>query len=230
MFLAVEIESVSDAISQAKAVEAQKALADCMKLIEDSRKSVKAPILDFGRKIDAVAKEFVANMSTEAMRIARLIGDFQALELAKQRAAEAARNEELTRIEHERQAALAKASSFEEREAIHERHQQEIEAAAAAAKVKQAPRVDGQRIQEDYEFEVTDLHLLAKMHPELVNIEPRRGAIREQLKLGRQIVGIASRKVVNATVRASKPKEFLVMLDRQSGYLANAKEIRQHEM
>lgn len=207
MIKAVDVEAVTDADSQAIAVEAQKALAEVLKIVEDSRKAIKAPILDAGRKVDATAQEFVRNVQTEATRISRLIGDFQALERAKQQAAENARKEELSRLEREREAELAKANSFEQREAVHERFQQEVE---SIPRTPVAPTVQGQRVSEDFEFEVTDLHLLAKMHPDLVNIEPRRSAIREKLKLGHTVVGIQWRKVVNAAVRAPRTKELAV--------------------
>jgi len=207
MFLAVESETVTDPESQAKAVEAQKALADVQKAIEDSRKYVKEPVLQFGREIDAAAKQFLANVIAEATRISRKIGDYQALERAKQVAAEAARNEQLTRLEREKAAELAKAKSLEEVEATHEKFN---EAVRTQAPVPVAPRVEGQIVKEEWEFEVTDKRLLAQMHPDLVNIEPRRLDIKERLKIGHKIHGVAARKVVTAGVRATKAKEMLV--------------------
>lgn len=212
MMLAVEIEAVTDPESQAKAVEAQQALTDFAKAIEDCRKVVKQPVLDYARAIDNAAKEFVANPMAEQMRIARMVGNYQGLELAKQRAAEAARNEELTRLEREKHAELAKANTFEQREVVHERFQQQVEASQAATKIAIAPRVEGQIVKEEWEFDVTDKRLLAQMHPHLVNIEPRRSEIKEELKLGHKINGVEGRKVIVAGVRASKAKELTVQV------------------
>jgi hypothetical protein len=239
MMLAVEIESVTDADSQAKAVEAQKALAEYERLIEQARQTVKGPVLDLGRAIDKAAKDDLENIRTENVRVSRLLGDFAALELAKQRAAEAAQREELTRLERERAAELAKASTFEQREVVHERYAQEVDAACRAKPVQAAARVEGQIIKVEWEFEVTDARTLAQMHPHLVNIEPRRSEIKEALKLGacqecegeghrtiegvpttcpgcngtrfrRPVMGVKATKVVKAGVRATKPRELSI--------------------
>jgi hypothetical protein len=164
-------------------------------------------VLDYGRQLDAVAKDFGNTLRQEATRISRMVGDYQAHLLAKQRAAESAAKAELSRIEREREAQLAQAPSLEAREAIHERAAQEIQMVAPPPA---PPRVEGQRIEETWEFEVTDPYELAKHHPLLVKIEPKRREIVEALKAGRDIRGITAKKVVNAGVRVSKPKELAV--------------------
>lgn len=239
MMLAVEIESVTDPESQAKAVEAQRALADLQKTIEDDRKAVKAPVLDFGRAIDRAASDFLANVQAEATRISRIIGNFQAIERAKAQAALDAQKAELTRLERERAAELAKAQTFEQREIVQERFAQEVQATQEAAKAVTPPRVEGQIVKEEWEFEVTDARELSRLHPTLVNIEPRKSAIKEALKLGacqecdgegfrtiegakatcpncrgtkfyRPVAGVNAWKVTKASVRASKPKELSI--------------------
>jgi hypothetical protein len=241
MMLAVEIESVTDAASQEKAVEAQTALANVAKLIEDARRITKAPVLDYGRAIDKAASDFLANVINEQTRVSRMIGDYQAIERAKMQAAEAAQKAELTRLERERSAELAKANTFEQREQVHERYAQEVDAACQAAKVAAPPRVEGQIIKEEWEFEVTDAYALATNHRHLVKIEPKRSDIKEALKSGacqpcngdgfrtmegakvtcpdckgsgfyRPVMGVKAWKTTKASVRATKPKELAVQV------------------
>lgn len=96
-----------------KAANAQRLLREVIKAVESARKAAKAPILDYGRAIDDAAAKFVSECKEEEMRIARLVGDFQELENAKVRAAEAARLLEQNRLEEERMAAIRKAQEEE---------------------------------------------------------------------------------------------------------------------
>jgi hypothetical protein len=102
--LASLINRVSTADENASAVDAQKELKRILTLCETARKQAKEPVLDFGRTIDASAKQFAEDITSELNRVGRLVSDFQMLELAKQRAAEAARRLEEEKLERERQA------------------------------------------------------------------------------------------------------------------------------
>ncbi len=126
--LAALINRVSTADENASAVDAQKELKRILTLCETARKQAKEPVLDFGRTIDASAKQFSEDIQNELNRVGKLVGDFQALELAKQRAAENARRLEEEKLQRERQA--------EER-----RIREEAEAVARKASEEQA-RID----------------------------------------------------------------------------------------
>lgn len=196
------IVKVDSAIGQELAVDAQKSLAKIVKLVEDARKEVKAPVITFGRAIDDAAKKFVESAAKELTRISTLIGNFQQAELAKQRSAEAAQKAELDKVEKAREEALAKADTIEQREAIREEFAQ-LTAVIPTPTVSPA-RVEGQRIVEDWEFEVVNPQVLAAMHPGFVKIEPRKSEIKDALKMGQTIQGIRAWKTTRATVRLER--------------------------
>lgn len=101
--LAALINRVSTPDENANAVEAQKELKRILGLCEAARKQCKEPILDFGRAIDQGAKQFSSEIDAEFHRVTKLVADFQALELEKQRAAEAARRLEEQKLQRERE-------------------------------------------------------------------------------------------------------------------------------
>lgn len=51
--------------------------------IEEARADVKGPVLDLGKRIDALARELTAELETEATRLSRVLGAFQAEEKRK---------------------------------------------------------------------------------------------------------------------------------------------------
>lgn len=200
---AAMVVQVDSPLSQEFAVDAQKQCRRVLKLVEDARKEVKAPVIAFGKAIDDSAKDFVATVAKEELRIATLVGNFQQAEIAKAKSAEAVRVAELNKIEQAREEALAKANTLEEREQIREEHSQLTQAmqqVPAAAPV----RVEGQRVEEVWDFEVVNAHLLANAHPLLVKIEPRRREVIELLKTGTTIQGIRAWKSTKASVRLDR--------------------------
>lgn len=107
---AAMIAKVGNADEQSAAVEAQQAVAGIVSLVEKARVACKAPVLDFGRKIDAEAAKFTVEIKEEQLRLAKLVGDFVQLEQAKAAAAECARRLEEEKIEREKQEAILKAA------------------------------------------------------------------------------------------------------------------------
>jgi hypothetical protein len=197
---------VSNADEQEAAVNAQKALAEILSVAEKARKACKEPVLEFGRRIDGAAHSFLAELKSEQMRLAKLVGDFQQLELAKVRAAQVAENERLAELERERHAEAAKAQSHDQLDAIHAKF--DIRAREESVAVQPA-RVSGQIVKPDWEFSVEDQWAfvrwaMATGNTECLDISPRRSEIKALLKVGQQIPGIKSWPVVNATVRAGR--------------------------
>jgi len=199
------IGRVSNADEQEAAVKAQLELRRLLKLIEDARKSAKEPVIDFGRKIDRTAAEFKAELDQEHLRITQLVADFQALEQARVRAAEAARQKELDELERKRQEELSNAKSHEDMDKINERANQE----AAAVRVVAPARVEGQIVREDWDIQITDVWLLARSHPGCIKIEPRMSEIRQLLDAGIKVAGVSAKKIVKAGVRL-KPERIAI--------------------
>lgn len=204
--LAGVIWRVSNPEENAAAVGAQQELAGLIKLAEETRAECKKPILDFGRKIDETARRFIEELKAEQIRIAKLVGDFQALELAKQRAAENARMEGLSQLEKEREHLLAKAETHEEREAIQERFNQE----AAALPVRVAAKAEGQCVVEEIVIDQIREFELMKERPDLVReVKFDLVALKALLKSGVKLKGVSFHTEIKSRVRATSPTKML---------------------
>jgi hypothetical protein len=194
---------VSSADEQLAAVEAQKQLAGVLKAVEASRVDAKAPVIVYGRTIDEAAKGFSSELLAEQLRLSKLVADFQALEMAKVRAAQAAENKRLADLERERQRALAEAKSHEQLDAVNSEFDQRTrdEAPPPVAPV----RAEGQIVKEEWQFEIQDVWALARAHPNCVKApEPRRLEIKSLLDSGVKVVGVRAWKETKSTVRVEK--------------------------
>jgi hypothetical protein len=101
--------------------------------VESSRKQVKAPVLELGKRIDGIAAEFVADVITEETRLSGLVAEYAREVQRKAREEREAAERERLRIEreeHERKLAAMRA----EQEA--ERQRMEAERAAHAAEME----------------------------------------------------------------------------------------------
>lgn len=196
------ISIVSNGDDQKQAVEAQYVVADILKLAKTAWEEAKRPLIDYRRKMDDCAKEFIGGLEQEEVRLARAVGDFQAVELAKQRAAQQVENERLLLLEQQRAAEMAQATSVEQMDEIAQTY---CDRAKAEIPVVPMPRREqGQQVREDWVIEVTDIWLLARAHPACVKIEPRVQQIKELLNAGVTVAGVRSRREVNAMVRGPK--------------------------
>lgn len=131
------IARVSSPEDNDKAVAAQRGLKELISNTEKARKAAKEPVLEFGRKIDVIAKSFVAPLESEMMRISKLVGDYMAKVEAQRKAEEAARLLEQQKIERERQLELARIAD-EERQKLLKLEAEAKAAADAAAAAKNA--------------------------------------------------------------------------------------------
>ena len=179
------IVAVDDVFDANAAATAQAALKHILTEIESSRKDVKAPILQIGRKIDAIAKEFLADVVTEEARIAKMLGAYQRIERDKKVAAqrEAMAAENAIMIEQAQKAAdsgdvmqpieqTALDKIAELRNQVADKHD-----AVAGVKVKTTTK-----------FEVLDAAVLLQARPDLFTPDDRK--IRAALKHTKTIPGI----------------------------------------
>lgn len=199
----VGIESVADLDAAAAALTTIKALT---KSVEDSREEVKAPVLEVGRKIDAVAKEYLSPLESEARRLSTLVGTYQE---AQRRKAEKER-EEAARIQADAIADMQRKQA----EAIANGDEAAADAARAEAADKiagaqlavidaEGPRADGIVTRTAWKFEVTDINALFAAQPHLCVIEPNNPAIRAIIKAtnGKSIPGLRIWSEAGAIVR-----------------------------
>jgi len=105
---AAMVGEVTNATTLSIAADAMRDVSAIISEVEKSRKAVKAPFLDWGRKIDATAATFVAELKTEQVRVATEIGNYETEQRIIRERAEAAAQAERERIEREaREAQLA---------------------------------------------------------------------------------------------------------------------------
>lgn len=199
--LAATIERVSSASENGMAVAAQTRLVELKRLVEADRKLAKAPVIEYGRKIDATASEFVSEVEAALTRVSSLLGDFMALEKAKERAAEQLRIAELDKLGKEKLVEIAKAESVDEIEAVREHY---AELAAKDSEPPQLLRAEGQRARDDWEIEVTNPFDLARYQPACVKITPLLGEIKKLLNEGIAVRGVKAKPIVKSQVRLSK--------------------------
>jgi len=205
---AKKVGQVKNADQQLTAVSAQRIVALAIKHAKGIWEEAKRPLIDYRRKMDACAKEYLDPLEAEAERLARAVGDFQAVESARHRAALQANNDQLLKLERERAAELAKATSIEEMDSIHEKYDEQAKATAEAASQVAVPvRTEGQHVQPDWAYEVVDIWTLARAHPTCVKIEPRTAEIKALLNAGVTIAGIRAWREVKSRVRLDQPVE-----------------------
>lgn len=194
------IGKVTSPEQNANAFEAQKKLKIILALIEDTRTAVKEPALEYGRRIDAFAKQASKEILDEQRRLATAISVFQGEEQQRRLAAESLRSKELNEIEQRRQEALAKAKDTEEMNAIQARACEE----SKALPIVRDSAIKGQVVSEKWEITVTNANELARMHPQCVYITERKREIEKLLDAGLMVHGINAKRVTTSGVRVSR--------------------------
>lgn len=126
------VVAVTDADSCDIAQSRLRSLASVRTAVESSRKIVKAPVIDLGKKIDGIAADFVADVVAEEARLSGLVTEYAREQQRIKREAELAAEQERQRIERERHEAEMAA----QREAARiERERQAAERAAHEAEI-----------------------------------------------------------------------------------------------
>ena len=180
------VTAVADAFDADVAADVLKRTKELTRSIEASRSSVKAPVLELGKKIDALAKEIVVELDTESARVSKVLGAYQLAERQKAEAAERLARDEARRIqaEAEQKAREAAKAASSEADALAAASEIMDTAATKIAETKQAivstvaPKAANTGVREDVCFEVTDIVALYAARPELVTLEPNGSAIR----------------------------------------------------
>ena len=199
------IASVEDLDHAAAALTTIKSLT---RSVEDSRKAVKAPVLEVGKRIDSVAKEYLAPLEIEGTRLSTLVGSYQE---AARRKAERER-EEAAKVQAEalaemqaKQAAAMAAGDEAAADAARAEAADKIAASQLAVTEAEGAKLDGIATRTAWKFEVLDIQALFKARPDLCVIEPNNAAIRAILKFnnGQPIAGLRMWQEAGAIVRGA---------------------------
>jgi hypothetical protein len=172
---AQSVETVTTNDESADAQWVARKLAGIRIEVEKTRKEIKEPINRIGKLIDQAAAGFLAEIIAEETRIKNLVGA-HATEVARLKA----EKEEAERVAFAAARAAREAAETGGVAAVI------AERKALAAKLAASNEVAATQVAEGvrfaWDFEVVDLYLLAKTHPDLVRIEPRRADILHELK------------------------------------------------
>lgn len=183
------IESVANATQAEHAAAVLKDVKRFTRLIEDSRRLVKAPVLELTKKIDGLAGELSDHLESESVRISKLLGIWQAEQnrLAEKAAREAQEKER--QIREEAAAELARAQAMarndEQAEADTERIEAQtfdriVEARTSGTLV--APKPAGISTRTVTRYEVVDIKALYAARPEMVRLEENASVINAVLR------------------------------------------------
>ena len=152
--------------------------------MEESRKLAKSPILEVGRNIDAISKDYIDDVKSEELRIAKLLGSFQKVERDKKLIAEReCKIEEDQLLERAIEEALETGDPLK----IDETAQVKIARLRQEASAKH-DAVAGVKVRTTIKFEIEDEVVLKFHHPELFS--PNESKIRAALKHTKTIPGI----------------------------------------
>lgn len=186
------IQTVDDGFEATIAAEAQSALRHLIKGIEESRKDAKAPVLEIGRQIDGVAKDYIEDVKAEESRIAQLLGAFQIVERDKKIAAE-----RQARIQEQK--VMAGAAQQIDADSDYTELMDDAQAQIATLRKEAASKHDavaGVKVRKTIKFEVESEAKLMAARPDLFS--PNESKIRAALKLTITIPGIKAWEEIKA--------------------------------
>lgn len=182
-----------------------KSLANLRNAVEKSRTEVKAPVLELGRRIDQVAKDFSAEIVTEEARLSGLVREFVIEQQRREREAREAAERERRRIEqeeHERKMAAFRAEQEAERQrmaaerAQHEAEMQRLRAqqssdaaaqraaeerAAAAHRAQEEARQRAEQAQRDAEAAAAEAKRQAEAAAAAVTVSAPVAGVNEEV-------------------------------------------------
>lgn len=184
------IGRVTNADENSKAVGAQSALKDMLRLVERQRKKLKEPLLEAGRELDRQVAAWVTELEQEEGRISNLVTQFaeaearrvrEEEELQRRRLAEIERqrNEELRRLQAEQEAkerAAREAQAAAERAAREAKTAIDREAAKHAAEQAEQQRLAAERAaaESKQREQAIEDQAAAKMYAESRPVQPTR--------------------------------------------------------
>lgn len=201
------IAKVTNAAEQDAAVKAQTELHRVRTQFNKAEEAAKAPINAMRTAIIGLGKTLTAELDTEGMRLARIVGDFQEKERVRMLAEQEAARKGIEALKRQELEAVAKASTLEAQDAVKEQFAQM--ATNAAQTVSSAPKAKGQATRTEWEVEVYDVGLLYRCHSTCCKITPILTEIKQLLELGIEVKGVRAKKVVLSGVRLAPERKAL---------------------
>jgi hypothetical protein len=207
---AITVKDINDINSADHASRVLSELKGLEKAIEASKAANKRPIIDAGRLIDTIVKDYLGPVQDASRRISALLGTYQDNQRRKaERARQEAAEVEAAAIAEKQkaQAELAAAGELtaEAIDTLNAEAADKIADAQISAMQATGPQVAGVSLRAPKKFEVIDIKALFKARPELCLIEPNKAAIRAILKQETEIPGLRIWTEAAAVVRSAAP-------------------------
>jgi len=161
------------------------------------------------RKAQEEAERKVREANEAAAKAVRDASNKKQREAAEKLLAEAAEREKQAAIERERQAEAMRKFVAEKSAQAAAIEEKSGDAAYAAARPIEATKVAGQRQSTNWNIIVEQPFVLAKFHPDLVDIKPRLGDIKQALNEGREIKGIKAQREYVSGVRVPPERKAI---------------------
>lgn len=205
------IKTVVDELSEELAVDALTDIKRIIKAIEESRKSVKAPVLKTGNEIDDMAKTFIAELLPERDRLEAELTRREKERREARRKEEEARQAEIARLkQQEIDAAKEKQRLADEEKAAQEEANRKL---AAANTVQEAQAVVEQH--QEKQAEITQ----QKAEVEKKEIAAVTAQVPAPLAKQKKIAGVSARsrwtfKVINIDLLYQTHPELVNMTER----------------
>jgi hypothetical protein len=214
---ASEIVIVNDGETQKYAVDIMKQLKSFEKGLESSRELVKRPVLEIGRKIDALSKDCVMGVQDEYKRISKLVSIFQDKQDAEaerirkeeeQKRIKAMEDAENKRLELEAKANAAKSATeklkiLQKQDQLQAKLDSQIIESVKAENLSAPVRTSGMIVKRTWKHRIIDIKKLYATRPDLCKIEENSMSIRGAIAGGlRQCDGMEIYEDVQTSVRA----------------------------
>ena len=197
--IASGVTRVDSLLSAETAAETLRALKDFTRTIESARKDVKEPVLDLGKRIDALAKELTAQLEAEANRLGGIIGTWQAeQERIAREAREKAEAEERRLWEEAKAREVAEAKRLADLEA----ERQRVAKAEQDALLAKAERARSEAGRQKALEEAERLKIQREIEEDQRKQDEQRAAAQRNQEVGKQMVAA---RVEGMNVVAAKP-------------------------
>jgi len=200
-----EILSVTDLDDAAAALTTIKSLS---RSVEASRKEVKAPVIEVGKRIDAIANEFQEPLANESNRLSILVGSYQEAQKRKaerERAEEARKQTEAMEEMQVKQRAAMEAGDVEAADEARAEAADKIAESQLKVIKTEGPRLSGVSTRSNWKFELVNIDALYAARPDLCIVSENASAIRAIVKAtnGKPIPGLRIWSEAGAIVRSA---------------------------
>ena len=192
------VARVNSPESQKKAVEMQLEIHKAIKSADAQCDIIVEPAAEGIKEIKKVFAEYAAELVEEKARISKLVNDYVTVEDAKARARQNLANQRLSELEKEREQALAKVATEDDRDEVLDKYARKAQEEVAAATPSE--RTEGQRVKYTWKVEITNVDLLYRSAPDVVKLIPQLRKLYDLLDSGFIPKGITAEKIAKSSV------------------------------